>query len=245
MTSIPGRFAARLARNFDRLVGHYKPCERQFIYGFLSDILGFSHPASIESQAVSGIPTAIVRSAEDGEFAVMGGVDRMAADTLREDSCLAGLRYLVFAEIDRWDIWHKEITDRAPYKFLRSVTLTRTSGIPDLVSGMSCLSVEHLNRAQCFGEGNRYRWYNYHDPLTDTVDLRFLVKFWLYEDRSEKLFIPVLNTTIWGDSIFEGRQYAEVLLDKFIYDTLQRRYPSHCKSIGIAPKRQTISVLRP
>ena len=73
-------------------------------------------------------------------------------------------------------------------------------------------------------EYNKNRWYGFLSEDKRTIDYMFLLNIFLYEDGSEKVYIPYLNVTYWCEDRFIARRNAEKAIDKHLMDEYGKTY---------------------
>lgn len=87
---------------------------------------------------------------------------------------------------------------------------------------------------------NRNRWYGYLNKDRTSIDYMFLVNVCLYDDGSEKVYIPLLDLTYWCDEPFIARRNAEKSIEKYLKDECEIGFDSKHKFETVAYHKETI-----
>lgn len=81
---------------------------------------------------------------------------------------------------------------------------------------------------------NRNCWYGYLNEDSTSIDYMFLVNVCLYEDGSEKVYVPFFDVTYWCDEPFIARRNVERAIEKYLKDEYGREFDSEHRFETIA-----------
>lgn len=181
---------------------------------FLWKVLGFAEVSIVTlEQDLIG-----VRCGEELQYVVeVGALDAESSPELDSSTSIRAysrkLRDVVKSDGSTWRLYTADRSRAGKYLLEESVTLSTASLDSETdISHLARFSAEKNSREVATDINNRKRWYGFWEIPKKLAAKLFLVEFALYEDFSERVHIPLLDITIWGDEPFEARKVAWDLL---------------------------------
>lgn len=168
-----------------------------------------------------------VESSEELQYAIeICPLKTPIPDQLSSKACMSAyekkLRYYVQTNGVDWKMFEAIIEEVGQYKIRGSVTLKDLNlDSNDFLSSLIQFCSELNQRAVDTDKNNRKRWYGYWSEDKQVAAYLFLVEFLLYADLSERVHIPLLGLTLWGDKPFDARNRAWASIDKYISENLE------------------------
>jgi len=102
------------------------------------------------------------------------------------------------------------------------------------LANLYILCKESHNKKTTIDLYNRNRWYGYLNEDSTSIDYMFLVNDCLYEDGSEKVYIPFFDVTYWCDEPFIARRNVDRAIENYLKDVCGKEFDSEHRFVTIA-----------
>jgi hypothetical protein len=134
-----------------------------------------------------------------------------------------------------WDIYRNNCKQPDEYEKACSINFLelKLDNDEDLAK-LFILCKESQNKKITTDLYNRNRWYGYLNEDSTSIDYMFLVNVCLYEDGSEKVYIPFFDVTYWCDEPFIARRNVERAIEKYLKDECLKEFDSEHRFKSIA-----------
>lgn len=140
-----------------------------------------------------------------------------------------------------WDIYRNRCKQPDEYEKVCSMNFLELNLNTDMDLGnLYILCKESHDKKITTDLYNRNRWYGYLNEDCTSIDYMFLVNVCLYEDGSEKAYIPFFDVTYWCDEPFIARRNAERAIEKHLKHQYGKEFDSGHKFETVAYHKESI-----
>lgn len=240
MSAVPETVAKRLEKNLDaakeRVIKANKKSvqsksEVLDLYKYLAlKLFGFTKPARVIDLSVSGVAHFYLGIESQDEVKYLLDLPLSKSMSEKIDSTIEyatrhHIEWLVRTNDIDWQIYRADCVDPNHYDLVSLFNLVELNykNENDLMY-LFLLSKEKHTKTLVFEEYNRWRYHGFLSKDKSIIDYMFLIDVSLYDDGSEKVYIPLLDLTFRCDQPFAARQNAEKALEKYLKHEFGKEY---------------------